>query len=180
MRRNPRCTLQSVMMGASFPLRSAVEGAGAHPQLGHGRTQPRLTDGEMQAQALASSARRAMLAHLGGAHTCICAASSCRRDKASADVSALQSSVSLPLVSPITPAKRSRCPSRASSTRSRMAALGSPSRSSASLSYSTRGTSTWMSTSQSERLRSVLSAAQGCALPSSKGSEMRGDRRKSP
>ena len=46
--------------------------------------------------------------------------------------------------SPSTP-NRSRCTARAFSTRARTAAGGSPSRSSVSLSYSTRGTSRWMS-----------------------------------
>jgi hypothetical protein len=98
MRLDVQCTLQacpepvewSAIVRASLTLRSAVEGAGVRAELRHGRAE----------QALAGSVQQAMLAHLG-AHTCICAASSCRRDKASADMLALHSRVSLLLVSPI-------------------------------------------------------------------------------
>jgi hypothetical protein len=97
----------------------AVVGPGAHLKLVHGRAEealPRVID-------LAEGA------HLGGAHTCTCAAS--------AGVSALD-------IRP-EPSKRWRWRSRAASTRDWMAAEGSPRRSSDSFSYSTRGTSMWMS-----------------------------------
>jgi len=80
-------------------------------------------------QALARRIDLAEIPHLRRPHTCTCAAS--------AGVSALQVR--------LVPSKRRNCDrreSRAAATRPRIAADGSPSRSSDSFSYSTRGTST--------------------------------------
>jgi len=96
------------------------------------------------------------------AHTCACAVD--------AGISALHSSGVLPSAPPKRPTKRCRCSSRAFSTRARMSASGSPSRSSASLPFASLRRGHTPPAAPQRGCRSRI--ARGCALRSSKGPEM--------
>jgi hypothetical protein len=153
-------------------LADAMKSPRARAQLRHGCAQPRLADGGTEGQALASVIQPAILAHLRRAHTCIPFGprGPARRDEtacgADADVSALVSSRVLLCPSL---ANRWRSISRGCSIRPRMAALGSPWRSSVSLPFASR-----------RRGRTRHGALRGYQCCRAAGQRWARDRRRSP